>query len=113
MVVRKEIIDKIGMFDENIFSYFEEYDWCKQAIEAGFKIKYYKEPIVIHHSAKSVVQEYPKMTYIWHQSRFYFFRKHYGLFSNLFLKMITYAGIVVRLIKYKKEILKNFDYLFI
>lgn len=111
MIVRREVIEKVGIFDENIFSYFEEYDWCKRTYEAGYKIKFYNKPVVIHHSAKSVIQEYTELTKVWHLSRLYFFKKHYGFFSMLFLKFITALGILVRFNKYKKQIHKcnNFN----
>ncbi|MEW5694045.1 MAG: glycosyltransferase family 2 protein [Candidatus Hydrogenedentota bacterium] len=107
LVVRKEVIEQISILDERLFIYFEEIDWCKRAIDAGWKIKYYTEPVVIHHTAKSIVQEYPKMTQVWHHSRFYFFSKHYGWFSMLFLKVVTGTGILIRLYKYSRELKSN------
>jgi GT2 family glycosyltransferase len=33
----KEIIDKIGYYDENFFVYFDEDDWCKRVKKLGIK----------------------------------------------------------------------------
>jgi len=106
LMIRRKLLEKIGFIDENFFSFFEEIDYCKRCIEAGWKVKYYHRPVVIHHTAKSLVQEYPKMTQVWHHSRFYFFSKHYGIFSMLFLKFITASGILVRFYKIKKQLEK-------
>lgn len=108
LVIRREVIEKIGLLDENYFCFFEEIDFCKRCCEAGWKIKYYAKPEMIHHTAKSLVQEYPKMTQVWHYSRFYFFKKHYGIFQLFFLKIITSTGILLRFSKYKKQI-KEFE----
>ncbi len=104
LMIRREVIEQIGLLDENFFSFFEEIDFCKRCYAAGWKIKYYAQPEMIHHTAKSIVQEYPKMTQVWHHSRFYFFKKHYGIFSMLFLKLMTTTGILARFIKMRNQL---------
>lgn len=39
-MIRKEVIEKIGGLDERYFIWFEEVDYCKQVIEAGWKVMY-------------------------------------------------------------------------
>jgi len=39
-MIRREVIDKIGMLDERYFIWFEEVDYCQQVINAGYKVKY-------------------------------------------------------------------------
>jgi len=48
MVVRKEVVDQIGLFDEQFFMYFEDSDWCRRMWEAGWPV-YYVHDIVIKH----------------------------------------------------------------
>ena len=38
MFINKKVIDKIGLFDEKYFMYYEEVDYCYRAKRAGFKI---------------------------------------------------------------------------
>lgn len=40
MMIKKEVIEKIGLFDENYFMYIEDIDFCKRAKNAGFEILY-------------------------------------------------------------------------
>ena len=40
MMVKKEAIDKTGMFPERFFLYYEEWDWSYRMLRAGFKIYY-------------------------------------------------------------------------
>ncbi len=38
MVIKKEVIDKIGLYDETYFMYYEDVDYCVRVKKAGFKI---------------------------------------------------------------------------
>ena len=48
MIVRKEVTDKIGWFDERYFMYLEDCDWCRRMWEANYSV-YYVHDIVIKH----------------------------------------------------------------
>lgn len=37
-LVRRALIEDIGSFDEDFFSYYEEYDWCPRTIFHGYTI---------------------------------------------------------------------------
>jgi GT2 family glycosyltransferase len=49
MVVRKEVVDDVGWFDERYFMYLEDADWCHAMWEAGWPV-YYVHDIVIEHA---------------------------------------------------------------
>ncbi|MFI5195157.1 MAG: glycosyltransferase family 2 protein, partial [Chitinophagales bacterium] len=40
MMVKKEVIEKTGMFPENFFLYYEEWDWSDRIQKAGYVIWY-------------------------------------------------------------------------
>ncbi len=48
MVVRREVAEQIGWFDERYFMYLEDADWCRRMWEAGWPV-YYVHDIVIKH----------------------------------------------------------------
>ena len=48
MVVRKEVVDDIGWFDDRYFMYLEDADWCHRMWEANWPV-YYVHDIVIKH----------------------------------------------------------------
>lgn len=48
MVVRHEVIEQIGWFDDKYFMYFEDADWCRNMWEHGWPV-YYVHDIVIKH----------------------------------------------------------------
>ena len=47
-LTRREVIEKIGLFDERFFLYFEDTDWFKRVRKAGYKIFYQPKSEICH-----------------------------------------------------------------
>ncbi|MFA6422556.1 MAG: glycosyltransferase family 2 protein [Candidatus Buchananbacteria bacterium] len=77
MFVKKEVIDRVGAFDERFFYWFEEVDFCLRVKKAGFKIMYDPKTIIIHHGGKSFAQQKTiNNQKIFFQSAFKYFMKN-------------------------------------
>jgi len=48
MLIRRRVFEKIGLFDERYFLYFEDADFCLRAKKAGFKIAVEPKSVIIH-----------------------------------------------------------------
>ena len=48
LLTRKSLIEKIGLFDENFFAYFEETDFCHRVWLSGFKVLYEPSAEIFH-----------------------------------------------------------------
>lgn len=48
MIVRREVCDVVGFFDDRYFMYLEDCDWCRKVWEAGWPV-YYVHDIIIEH----------------------------------------------------------------
>jgi GT2 family glycosyltransferase len=48
MLIRREVIEKIGLFDDDFISYFEESDFCWRVWLAGYKVLYYPRAVIYH-----------------------------------------------------------------
>lgn len=81
MMVKKEVFEKIGFFDENYFLYYEDSDFCFRAKQAGFKIMYEPRAIVYHENAKS--------TGLGSNLQDYFITRNRMLFASKFLPFRT------------------------
>ena len=116
LLIDVKIIKKIGMFDKNIFLYFEEIDLCKRLRENNYKIYVNTKAKIFHKAAKSsnIGFQFEKCRH-WHWmwSSVYYKKKHTNylevlinfvpsVFASL-LKMIFYA-----LIFQKKKIVINY-----
>ncbi len=49
LLIKKSVLDKIGLFDERFFMYFEDLDLCRRAWQAGFKVVYLAEVEMVHY----------------------------------------------------------------
>lgn len=75
-LVRKEVIDKVGLFDEEYFMFCEDVDWCWRTWKAGFKVVYYPEAVITHAIGRSTDKAPNRMIGRFHKSMFRFYRKN-------------------------------------
>jgi len=54
MMIKKEIFDEIGIFDERFFLYYEDVDFCLRAKKAGYKCFVVTESLIFHRLSKTV-----------------------------------------------------------
>ncbi|MFT3928838.1 MAG: glycosyltransferase family 2 protein [Spongiibacteraceae bacterium] len=84
MMLKAELIKKIGPMDEHYFLYYEEVDYCQEAQRAGFGVLYVPTSRVIHQvGAATGISDHrktaPRRPAYWFESRQRFFRKQYGV----------------------------------
>ncbi len=53
MMVKREVIEKIGYMPEIYFLYYEELDWCTKMKELGYKLMYQPAALIIHKESQS------------------------------------------------------------
>ncbi|WP_252088994.1 glycosyltransferase family 2 protein [Pseudomonas sp. MWU13-3659] len=91
-LVRREVLDQVGLFDPRYFLYYEEVDHCKRVKEAGWKVVFYPYTTVVHiggESSKSVAEleaASRQISAYQIESELLYFRKHHGV-SGLVLHM--------------------------
>ncbi len=56
--VKREVLDAVGGFDDEIFMYGEDADLCLRISKAGWKILYEPQAEIMHHSGKSATQRW-------------------------------------------------------
>jgi GT2 family glycosyltransferase len=84
MLVRRNVFETCGLFDENYFLYYEEVDLCRRANRAAFGTWYVPAARVVHLVGRSsgVVAgaERPRrQPGYWFEARRRYFVKHHGL----------------------------------
>jgi len=83
MMIRREVVDQIGLMDEGYFLYFEEVDYCKKARRAGWPCWYVPASRVVHLVGQSTgvtdMKAAPKrVPQYWFASRRRYFVKNHG-----------------------------------
>ena len=81
MIIRRQVIEDIGLMDERYFLYFEEVDFCRRAHQAGWECWYVPDSIVIHLEGAStgIRATAKRRAGYWYDSRRRFFVKYYGI----------------------------------
>ena len=87
MMIRRNVFEKIGGFDENFFMYFEDVDLCARARKSGSTIVIHPSARIFHESGKSFANEREKKKH-YYASQDYYFRKHFGLVGAGAVKML-------------------------
>lgn len=78
MLVRREVIEQVGMLDERYFMYSEEIDWCRRIKAAGWMILTAPSARVIHYGGQSTGQMPDAMFLQLHRSRNRYFRRYHS-----------------------------------
>ena len=84
MIVRRDVIEQVGLMDERYFLYFEEVDYCRKARRAGWSCWYVPTSRVVHLVGQSTgvtdTKRPPRrVPDYWFASRRRYFRQNHGL----------------------------------
>jgi len=95
LVIRKKVVDAIGMLDENFFIYGEDMDWCIRAKKAGWKVMYYPYAQIVHYKGVGCKTNNLKTTYEFYRAMVLFHRKHFAQECSALTNLVIYIGIVL------------------
>ncbi len=96
MLVRKNILDKIGGYDERFFMYGEDIDLSLRIEMAGFPNYYLGNVPIIHFKGESTTGSYKYYVRIFYKAMILFVRKYYTGFKGFFSRTILNIGILIR-----------------
>ena len=81
LMVRREVFDRIGLFDENYFAYYEDVDLCRRAGLSGYD-SYFFPQVTLRHAVSASSRGRPPLRrrpeYFMARNRIYFVRKGSG-----------------------------------
>jgi GT2 family glycosyltransferase len=97
MLVRREVVDQVGMMDDSYFMYSEEFDWCYRIRQHGWDILYNPAVQTVHLWGGSSQQVRIEMFLQLYRSKVRFFRKNYGARSARLLKLVIGFGCLLRI----------------
>jgi len=121
MLIKKEVIKKIGFLDEKFSPYLlEDTDYCLRAKKEGFKIKSISSVEIIHKKGKTIDSlKDNKSVFIRFKNDILFSKKHLSGF-NKFFRIFIYLPLVaifkkkedikgegLKNLKFRKNLLKN------
>jgi len=94
MMMRKEVYEKVGGFDEQFFMYGEDLDLCCRIQKAGFKVFYVHSTQIIHYKGESTKRSSIDEAKVFYGAMHLFVKKH--LSSSFLVGLILRSAIFVR-----------------
>jgi len=100
MFVRRETIERVGVFDDRFFAYDEDSDWCLRVMEANRRLDYVPNAILWHKVSATVRSVKARDTagttspfsiYVTNRNRLLVIRKHAGRSPKLFTALLWHA----------------------
>jgi GT2 family glycosyltransferase len=96
LMIRREVVDEIGLLDERFFMYGEELDWCLRTKRAGWSIMYCPEAQIIHYKGESTKYNSRKAAIEFYRAMYLFHRKHFAKNHSALTNLLIYVGIGVK-----------------
>lgn len=93
MMVKREVIEKVGMMPECYFLYYEELDWSMMIRRTGYEIWYEPACTIFHKESQTTGQQSPLKTYYITRNRLLFAQRNING-SEKYLTYIYIIGIV-------------------
>lgn len=96
MMVRKDVVDRVGLLDEDIFMFGEDIDWCWRFKQEGWRVTYCPQAVVYHfHGAASRLRPVGATINL-HKGMEVFYRKHLAPKHWPVFNALVYMGIWTR-----------------
>ena len=96
LLVRREALDEVGVFDEDFFIYSEETDLCRRLRTAGWRTQFFPSVTVVHHESQfSAGIPERRINEMW-RGRHRYWRKHHSAAGARVASLLTGAQYALR-----------------
>jgi GT2 family glycosyltransferase len=95
-LIRREVVDRIGLLDEDYFIYSEEVDWCRRIQADGWHIYWVPQSQVVHFGGQSTRQVATEMFLRLYQGKVLYFHKHHGATTARLYKVVLLLAALAR-----------------
>lgn len=100
MMIRRPVFEQIGLLDEDLYTYFDDVDFCLRARRAGWPTWYVPQSRIVHFVGKTTgvtdVDFKPKRrASYWFQARRHYFLKNFGAAYAAVADVAAIAGLAL------------------
>lgn len=106
MMVRRQVFEQVGLFDERCRIYWEEADLCRAAHKGGWQVVHLADVEVLHYWRQGGISITPVSTIapLIEESTLHYYRKYYGFLIYCFLLLISRSRhFFLKVIRYIKN----------
>lgn len=100
LLVRRTVLNQIGLFDEDLWLFFNDVDLSKRMAAGGWRTRYLGDVRVVHHVGAST-SKFGDFVPEYQRNRLAYYRKHHGRLSGWWVKAcvtLAYLDYVARLV---------------
>jgi hypothetical protein len=98
LMIRKDALEKIGLFDEQFFIYFEETDLCKRFRDKNWKIVFFPDAQAIHYGRKSSSKDASRFSFEQLKSKIQYWKKQHRRLTVIIILFILLMQHSLRLV---------------
>lgn len=96
LLLRRDVVQSMGLFDEDYFVFSEEIDLCDRLGRAGWELHWVPEAVVTHKGSQSTRQVADAMFIELYRNKTKFFRKRRGRLAAFLYKLILLQAALAR-----------------
>jgi GT2 family glycosyltransferase len=93
LLIRRSVLDQIGLLDETYWMYGEDIDLCWRSKARGWRTRYYPQVVVQHLKGQSSKARSLRCTYEFFRAMHLFYRQHYAPAASPAMNAVVTAGI--------------------
>jgi len=98
LTVRREAMNKVGLFDERFFIYAEDIDWCRRFWNANWKIVFFPEAEATHYGGGSSSNSPLRFSLEQERAMIQYWKKHHRTLAIIILLIISFSKHLTRLL---------------
>jgi len=96
MLLRKKVLDEVGLLDESFFMYGEDIDLSYRITRAGYKNYYYPGTRIIHYKGESTKKSSLNYVFMFYNAMIIFARKHFSKENARSFSIMIHSAIYLR-----------------
>ena len=97
LAVKRSVIEKAGMLDEDTFMYGEDMEWCWRIKNAGYSVLFWPKTEIIHYQRQSSRKDYSQWIVNYTSGTLRFVDQHQTRFSQVLISLLICCGSVLRI----------------
>ena len=107
MLVKRDVLENVGLMPEDYFLYYEETEWCTQIRKKGYKLVVNPKALIYHKVSSSTQKISNIVSYYYDRNSYYFVMNNFGVIQKVFMytyKRIFLMAKYIRFIQDKEKI---------
>jgi N-acetylglucosaminyl-diphospho-decaprenol L-rhamnosyltransferase len=95
MLVRRDVITRVGLLDEVFWMYGEDLDWAYRIKQAGWKVMY-NPRVTVTHVKRAASRQSRRAQHEFYRAMLIFYRKHYRQTTPWWLHSLILLGLALK-----------------